>query len=97
MEKKLGRKIKEGCLALHHCNDSMCCNSDHIYEGTNQDNMTDKMNRGNCKNGRKMLTTLERNEVKEMYKTGKYVQREIASKFGVTKGTINVIINNRKK
>jgi hypothetical protein len=41
LERKLGRPIKPGLSALHICDYPICVNEDHIYEGTQKDNMRD--------------------------------------------------------
>jgi hypothetical protein len=41
LERKLGRPIKPGYLACHHCDNPSCVNQDHIYEGTQSDNIKD--------------------------------------------------------
>ena len=35
--------IPAGMMALHHCDVRCCVNPDHIFVGTQQDNMTDKV------------------------------------------------------
>jgi hypothetical protein len=45
LEQKLGRPIKPGYFACHHCDVSYCVNPDHIYEGTAKDNVGDMMKR----------------------------------------------------
>lgn len=42
LERKLGRPIKPGYCALHHCDRPPCVNPDHIYEGTHFDNQLDR-------------------------------------------------------
>jgi hypothetical protein len=49
---KLGRPIRPGFLACHECDEPLCVNEDHIYEGTPQDNMNDKVARGRCNSPR---------------------------------------------
>ena len=39
-EQKHGREMKG--LALHTCDNPLCINPDHIYEGSHEDNMRDK-------------------------------------------------------
>lgn len=45
LERKLGRPIKPGFDALHHCDCGSCVNPDHLYEGTDKDNMRDRVQR----------------------------------------------------
>jgi hypothetical protein len=45
LELKLGRPISDGMFACHTCDNPPCCNPEHLEEGTNQDNMNDKVNR----------------------------------------------------
>lgn len=39
---------------LHHCDTPPCINPAHLYSGTQQDNMTDRLKRGRWKGGRPM-------------------------------------------
>lgn len=41
LERKLGRSIKPGYFACHHCDTASCVNPEHLYEGTNQENQKD--------------------------------------------------------
>jgi len=38
--------VPEGMSVLHKCDTPMCVNPDHLYLGTQQDNMKDKLVRG---------------------------------------------------
>ncbi len=40
------RNIPEGMFACHHCDTPLCCNPEHIFIGTHQDNMTDAARKG---------------------------------------------------
>src|SRR6266496_4558116 len=48
LEQKLGREIRTGFLACHGCNNKLCIEAAHIYEGSSSDNLIDSY-----KNGRK--------------------------------------------
>jgi hypothetical protein len=43
LERKLGRPIRPGFNALHHCDCKSCVNPDHLYEGTDKDNQRDRV------------------------------------------------------
>ena len=44
--------IPKGMHALHTCDVRLCVNPNHLYLGTNQDNINDKMRRGRAKSRR---------------------------------------------
>ena len=46
LERKLCRPIKKGYGALHICDVPRCVNSDHLWEGTNKENMDDRNKKG---------------------------------------------------
>lgn len=43
---RLGRPLKDGMFACHHCDTAPCINPDHLYEGTAQTNADDRVRRG---------------------------------------------------
>ena len=46
LEIKLGRKIKTGLFSCHTCDNPKCVNPEHLYEGTQEENMSDAVLRG---------------------------------------------------
>jgi hypothetical protein len=45
--------IPDGALVCHHCDTPLCVNPEHLYVGTWQSNMDDRVKRGRWKGGRK--------------------------------------------
>jgi hypothetical protein len=49
---KNGKPIADDMYACHSCDEKLCCNPDHIFEGTNRDNQLDYIAKhGEIKNG----------------------------------------------
>jgi len=48
--------IPEGAMILHHCDNRICCNPDHVYAGTHQNNMDDMKRRGRSKGAPRRVT-----------------------------------------
>lgn len=101
--------IRDNYQVLHKCDNPSCVNPKHLFLGTNQDNVDDKMNKGRW-NSRFLfgiehpqhgenskyhkLTESDVREIRSL--RGKMTLREIARKFGVAHGVINNIFQNRK-
>lgn len=46
LELALGRPIRPGMSALHRCDNPPCCNGEHLFEGTQADNLDDCRDKG---------------------------------------------------
>lgn len=46
---------------------------------------------------RRKITDVQREEIKELYKTGLYSWNTLADKYGVSKGTIGVIVSETRQ
>ncbi len=44
--KRAGKKIPEGMLLCHKCDDGWCINFDHVFLGTHKDNTQDMLSKG---------------------------------------------------
>lgn len=87
-------EIPEGMCVCHRCDVTGCVNPDHLFLGTNQDNMTDKINKGRHKGAKKgeqhhnaKLTATDISEIRESVET----QKELAKRYGVSQATVHNI------
>jgi hypothetical protein len=86
-------QIPDGYLVCHECDNTSCVNLKHLFLGTDQDNVTDKVNKGRClpctgeMNGRAKLTT----EQVRAIRIGKGTISALARKYDVSRPTIKRI------
>lgn len=104
-------EIKEGFFVCHKCDNKICSNPNHLFEGTPKDNVQDMIskNRGNytnlmsgIKNGMAIFTEAQISEIREKYFSAsneKYHRdvsyRSLAREYGCSNVTIGAIIKNR--
>lgn len=84
-------EIPSGACVLHRCDTPLCVNPDHLFLGTMQNNMDDMRAKGRANwSGRATALTPELvREMRAMYKSRKFTQKEIGNKFGINRGTAN--------
>lgn len=92
-----GRPLRKGFYALHHCDNEPCVNPRHLYEGTQQQNVSDAISRGhwqererhwNCK-----IVDNGRLEVVRLVESG-LTHQKVADKYGVSRQTISRIVSD---
>ena len=78
-------------LILHHCDNPICFNPDHLFEGDHQENATDKTNKGRTPHGEghwySKLNEKKVRQIRNLLKEGA-MQKDIAKIFNVTKGAV---------
>lgn len=86
----------EGC---HHCDNPPCCNPAHVYYGTRQDNVDDKVSRGRQLRGSQMtqakLTEADVLAMRERFAAGESMGL-LAAEYGVTTSTVSNVVNGRR-
>lgn len=84
---------------LHSCDNRLCCNPDHLFLGTHQNNMDDmkSKDRADKRPGElhplHKLTLKEVKQIKTRYAAGDITQKALADEYGVKRTTISSIVN----
>ena len=95
--------IPSGLSVLHKCDNKHCVNPDHLFLGTQKDNLQDmyRKHRGRkedtYKSGEEhcnaVLTNSTANEIRNLYKTQKIRVIELAKTYGVSRWTVRRVLN----
>jgi len=94
-------EIPAGMYALHKCDNPPCVWPDHLYVGTPQDNMDDKVRRGRDRaakgeeQGFSKLTEAQVREMRRAYKGGGVTQEALGEKYGITQTSTSRIVNRK--
>lgn len=94
-------EIPEGLLVCHHCDNPPCVNPSHLFLGTTQDNVNDKMNKGRYRAGHvsgedhpnSRFNWEIINKIRKSYAEG-VTQQELADKYNTSQAYIGKIIKN---
>lgn len=92
------------CKILHHCDNPPCGNPDHLFVGTQQENIRDCIQKGprakirilGEKNPNSKFSLKEVKRIRRMNKQG-ISQTELASIFGVNQSSISRIIRKESR
>jgi len=90
-----GRPISQHLQARHTCDTPLCCNPRHLIEGTNDDNIADKVARGRQARGEKSgHSRLTERAVREIRASAES-PTALAARHGVARQTINDVLWGR--
>lgn len=88
--------IPNGLYVCHHCDNRKCVNPNHLFLGTHDDNMKDKLSKNRSAKGiNHGLSKLTNAQVLEIRNSNES-QINLAKKYNVTKTAI-CLIKNRKR
>lgn len=92
--------IPDGLFCLHRCDVRSCCNPEHLFLGTDQDNSDDKVNKNRHLKGEEMSLSKLKNyqilEIRQKYATGNYTQQELGDQYLVGNDLISRIVNYKR-
>lgn len=93
--------IPDGLCVLHRCDNPSCVRPDHLFIGTNADNVHDRENKGRGadhsgeNNGHAILTREQVKEIREKRSNGAR-NVDLANEYGMSQGAISNIVCGRK-
>lgn len=81
------------------CDNPLCCEVDHLLEGSQKQNMQDKVERGRQakgeKHGMSKLSNEQRDELRRLRAEG-WSLKQLSAKFGLVISGVSYIINHGK-
>lgn len=93
-------KIDEDLNVCHHCDNPNCPNPSHLFQGTQRDNLQDAKQKGRVHLGEKRFGAKLRDadivEIRRLYSSGEYLQKEIGGLFGVSEYYISAVVRRDK-
>lgn len=95
-------EIPAKAMVLHECDNTLCCNPDHLYLGDHHQNMRDvverKRNKGHpgAQNGRAKLTQEQADAIRVRYAAGGISQQAIADEIGISQFAVSAIVRNER-
>lgn len=90
-------EIPDNLWVLHRCDNPSCVNPEHLFLGTHQDNVDDKVKKGRChdtkgeRNGRSILSEEEVLSIRQEHSNG-LSYRYLVNKYGVKQTQIARIV-----
>jgi hypothetical protein len=95
--------IPKNMMVCHACDNPECTNPEHLFLGTAQENMYDKISKGRHKGAAKgdkhhtsKLTTEDVREIRKIYSMKLMNQYELADSYSVTQSEISNIVNFKR-
>jgi hypothetical protein len=89
--------IPEGLWCLHTCDNPPCCNPQHLWLGSQRDNIEDMRLKGRAAKGeehhKSKLTVEQVMEIRALAKTGGHTLTDLGRRYGVSRSTIHEVVS----
>jgi hypothetical protein len=91
-----------GACVCHRCDNPQCVNPNHLFVGTQKENMKDRSAKNRCcpmrgeQNGRAKLTEIDVRDIRNKYAEKIHTQAELGYKYGVSNQVICRIIRRQQ-
>lgn len=95
-----GRPVPDGMCVCHSCDRRICCRPDHLWTGSNVDNIADRTSKGRSwhsdgeLDGMAKLTWDKVNYIREQVAAG-CVQRQLAKELSMSPAAICLVVNRK--
>ena len=93
LECKLGRGLQPGECALHKCDVMLCIRQDHIFVGTQCDNMDDMAKKGRSKSKTSPDLIIK---IRGMYATGDVTIAALSRELGMPQSTVRQYVRGAR-
>jgi HNH endonuclease len=101
--------IPDGMSVCHHCDNPPCVRPDHLFLGTNKDNVNDRISKKRFvdfnwlkpyqqageKNPSSKLCQIDVDSIRKLYSDGLMTRKELGLRYNVTRCCIDNIINKK--
>lgn len=82
-----------GTCVCHRCDNPLCVNPDHLFLGSQKDNLQDCSKKGRTRRG--ILSFKNVKEIRNSYVRGKITLKSLADKFGVGISAVHHVLSRK--
>ena len=86
-----------GLFVLHKCDNRKCMNTEHLFLGTQKDNVDDAIAKGRHKSSKPRILTKEQEVELWNLRQGGMTDRELSIRFGITKRLVYAYLDRMRR